>query len=331
MLHKILAKFFCKKFYPTKNLNWYKNKGYKGNNAEEVFADFLLKQSDTGSQFFDCFQNLSIKRFSISSEEYLLDTVRLMPAIQDAKLPGYGCVIIMFQGRGEYYESKFRDMALLAKLTGATVIGFNPKGFHSSTGRTHVLQDIVNDGIAIAQFLMAEGYLPSQIIMLGNSLGGAVQEMVCQHFRSFGVIGFRQINSNSFRCLAAVLAYRWQMPFLEPLIAIILNYAGWEIKVDNSFYTTGKHRCYMRRYQDRTILAGAEYHDGVNVIKDISNSPVEQRDIHAWLCAHSQLELINSSTKDPHNESLNKFKVKKLTSDNMEYSVFDFINIFLAF
>ena len=55
-------------------------------------------------------------------------------------------------------------MAMMASQTGATVIGFNPKGFHASSGKTKILSDIVDDGIA----LVSVGSLPCS---LGHRVG----------------------------------------------------------------------------------------------------------------------------------------------------------------
>ena len=248
----------------------------------------------------------------------------------------------MFQGRYEYYESRFRDMALLSKYTGASVVGFNPKGFHSSTGRTRILQDIVDDGIAVVKYLLKQNISPSNIIMLGNSLGAAVQEMVCKRIdKELLISGFRQINSNSFRTLSGVISYRFKAPYLEKMLHRLLSYSGWEIDVDKDFYITGPMRLALKRLDDKTILPGASYHSGVDKEADLGHiqksdasyiSDYEYLSLHGELVHKSTGEHISSGKKspgkreDPHILSLNQF----ISAHQEDYSVFDIINYYIS-
>lgn len=361
MLKKLCNKFFCKRFYPTNSSDWYKRKGYVGSDDQKIFANFLEKQRLEESIFYKCFKDMKLKRFRVQSGRNFLDCVEIEPTYQklvatkhppfsipiDTKnLPGSGKVFILFQGRGEYYESRYRDMAMLSKATGAKVIGFNPKGFHSSTGKTKTLADIVDDGVALTKYVINSGYDPADIIMLGNSLGGAVQEMVCQRLKSMSdseeptkltlkdISRFRQINSNSFRSLAAVVSIRINASFLEKLLANLLRYSGWEIDVSNSFYEVGLHRMHLRRSQDRTILKGAEYHDKIDIDACIANIPNQYRKDLSWIIMHNQLKPKKDTDQDPHNMSLHNFVVcpiqdieTKQGAKNM--SVFELINKYL--
>ena len=72
MLKIYLRKVFTRGFYPTKSSNWYKNKGYIGENLQQQFADFLGKQSKEGSRYFKEFQPLSLTRQFIPSGKYNL-------------------------------------------------------------------------------------------------------------------------------------------------------------------------------------------------------------------------------------------------------------------
>lgn len=351
MLRKHLSKFFCKRFYPARHRDWYKNKGYVGDNDQEIFGNFLSKQRLEDGIFYDCFIDLQISRFKVQSGIEFLDCVEFVPDNQHifGQMPcsfiiseqnistsgqGVGKVFVLFQGRAEYYESRFRDMALLCKATGAKVIGFNPRGMHSSTGHIKILADLVDDGVALIHYLMNKGIKAGDVIMLGNSLGGAVQEMVCQKLSHEGVFGFRQINSNSFRSLAAVVAVNLKVSFLEKWVAKLLHYSGWEIDVPSSFYEVGLNRIYLRRYQDRTILPGAEYHDQVDINKCIDKIPYEYKDKLSWILRHNQLYYSGAGLKDPHVMSLYHFKVKKIDEDDKsedwrEMSVFELINMYL--
>ncbi len=329
MLREYLRKLFAREFYPTKSTDWYKNKGYVGANMEERFADFVSSQKQSGAIFYHEFQELQLSRHIIASGGEKLDSVLITPeqSISYGK-PGDGLYFIMFQGRGEYYESRFRDMARQAQETGASVVGFNPKGFCSSTGATKTLADIVDDGVAVIDFLLKRGVSNNQIILQGNSLGGAVIDMVDQHYRANKNMRFRQINSNSFKNLGAVVADHASRPYLEFFYSFLLKISGWEISTGSDFYQTGPYRCCLYRHGDKTIKLKAEYHSGVDYEKDYKLSPEPYRATHKWLNEHSQLIYTGKSDKNPHNMSLSVFKIKEEVNGKKR-SVYFLINRYL--
>ncbi len=351
MIKKALSRYFCHKFYPTKSKDWYVSKGYAGRNDQEIFEHFirtqqnkkLKREGDISSKFFDDFQRLDFERIKISSGLHTLDGVIISNSDHDPidsahnLLPGHGITIIMFQGRCEYYESRFRDMALFAKHTGARVLGFNPKGFHSSTGDTRILKDIVDDGVAVVEYLLKQNISPSSIIMLGNSLGGAVQEMVCKRLKKEkSISGFRQINSNSFRSLSSLMAHKFKVPALEKIFYKILSYSGWEIDVDEDFYITGPMRLCLKRYGDKTILPGASYHSTIDKKSDlerIKNSYEAYVKDYEHLSMHSELTHKSASDRpnignkeDPHMLSMNQL----ISTNQKDFSVFDIINYYIS-
>lgn len=326
MLKIYLRKVFTRGFYPTKSSNWYKNKGYIGENLQQQFADFLSKQSKEGSRYFKEFQSLSLTRQFIPSGEHELDSVLIVPDSKIAKgKPGLGVYIILFQGRGEYYESRFRDMAKQAHATGANIIGFNPKGFHNSSGHTRKLSDLVDDGIAVVTYLLDKGVDHKNIVLQGNSLGSGVQEMVSEHFRLNHGISFRQINGNSFKNLAAVVAHHYNAPFLEKFFKIFLKHSGWEINPGLDFYKTGPYKMYLRRKGDRTITGSAEFHSMVDHKADYASSPDGYKETNKWLNERNQIIYTGKKQKDPHEIGLSLFKI----DEKEKRSVFYMINKFL--
>lgn len=330
MIREYLRKFFAKSIYPTYRGDWYKRKGYKGITHQKKFADFVQKQQTPEGVYFKEFKNLQLTRRFIPCGKHVIDTVFLKPdsKIGQDKLGG-DLVIVCFQGRGEYYESRFRDMALMAQNTGATVIGFNPKGFHSSTGKTRILKDIVEDGIVIVSYLLAKNIKSAQIIFYGNSLGGGVQEMVNQHFLVKNNYRFRQINSNSFRSLGSVFACRFKVPFLERIISKIMDYAGWEIRPGADFFHSGIYRCYLDRLNDGTILPKARYSSLVNPQADLAQAPEEFRETLRWLQQNHVIVCLENKQGDPHNFSLNNFCLNIKDQNGSCLSVWEFINKYL--
>ena len=100
MFKLYLRKVFTRGFYPTKSANWYKNKGYVGDDEQQQFADFLGKQSIEGARYFKEFQSLSFTRQYIPSGIYKLDSVLVTPDSNIAKgKPGEGIYFVLFQSR----------------------------------------------------------------------------------------------------------------------------------------------------------------------------------------------------------------------------------------
>ncbi len=330
MIKNSLRKFFAESFYPTNADDWYKSKGYDGRDEQEQFTQFLSSQGQEGARFYDEFKSLHLKRQFIQSGEHKLDSVLLIPKNSvSSERNNEDLCFVFFQGRGEFYESRFRDMAIQARETGATVLGFNPKGFRSSTGKTEKVFDIVDDGIAVIKYLLDQMHLlPKQIVLQGNSLGGGIQEMVTEHFRNLYGFEFRQINSNSFKTLAAVLAYHYRIPFLERIIRLVLMYAGWEIIPGKNFYKTGPYRCHLRRLNDRTIAIGAQYNIKIDIESDCAQCLEGYRETNRWLYENCQLVYNGNSETDPHFLSLHYFDLSGEEGKN-KHSVYRFINRYL--
>ena len=322
--------YFAKLIYPTYRGDWYKRKGYNGSSHQERFNDFVAKQKLPTATYYEEFKSLKLIRKFIAADDYKIDSVEIKPnKVLSKNKPANGLYILCFQGRSEYYESRFRDMALFARNTGATIIGFNPKGFHASTGKTRILFDIVDDGIVLVEYLLARNIHPNQIILYGNSLGGAVQEMVCRYFRQLKSIDFRQINSNSFRSLAAVFSTNMKMSFLENKLRQLMKYAGWEINYDEDFYKTGVYRCYLMRKGDKVIGQVASFGSRVNTLRDIANAPSEYRRTLKWLNDNSELIPIISNKKDQHILSLCNMCLGIQDQKGEYLSVWYFINKYL--
>jgi len=330
VLKESLRKYFAKAIYPTYGGDWYKRKGYLGSSHQERFDDFVSKQKETGALYYQEFQSLNFSREFIISGHDRIDTASITPskALSKGK-PGNGLYIICFQGKSEYYESRFRDMAMLARQTGATVIGFNPKGFHASSGKTRILSDIVDDGIALIQHLLEKGVESSQIICYGNSLGSSVQAMVCGYFKKLKSINFRQINSNSYRSIAAVIASNYKVPFLEKKLYWLMRYVGWEITYGKDYYKTGIYKCYLTRKNDRTIKREAAFCAKVNLAHDLVEAPFEYREAMQWLDDNAELICLLPSKKDPHNIGLHSFHLKALDKNGQNLTPWYFINKYI--
>jgi hypothetical protein len=326
-----LRRFFAKNFYPAYRRDWYKSKGYLGATEQEQFANFLIAQKQPDALLFGEFDSLNLERQFICSNQFELDSVLITPHTDiSASKPGEGLVFVMLQGRSEYYESRFRDMARLAKYTGAAVLGFNPKGFHSSSGHTLQLSDLVDDGIAAISFLLQKGFAAKNIIIFGNSIGAAIGQIVSDYFYHSKQLRFRQINSNSFKSLGAVVANHYHSPFLAGVLSKVMIFAGWETTRHPDFYTTGPYKCVLRRANDKTIKEQVEYYSAVNYKLDYLNVPLGYRKSFKWLNDNNQLLYLGQSKKDPHILSLHNFKIKAQNENGEHLSVFNLVNFYLT-
>ena len=273
---------------------------------------------------------MRITRQYIISGGKRLDSILVVPSKKIAKnKPGEGLYFLMFFGRLESYEKRFRDVAMQASRTGASVFAFNHKGMFCSEGETNNIASMVEDGVAAVDFLVSRGVLHENIIFQGNSLGAAVQEMVSEHYRLLTARPFRQINSNSFKTLGAVTADILKMPFCVKFFDKFLNYLGWGFKPGPDFYKTGPYRFHLRRFHDRTISKSAEYHAMVDFQKDNDNCPAQYKETHRWLYEHSQIMYRGASKKNPHMLSLYMFEVKDQETGKY-LSVYDVINRYLS-
>lgn len=329
MLQSLIRKFFVRSVYPLLPGDWYKIKRYKGAKTKERFLSFISSQREKKSAFYQEFRHLKITRQNIFSGGRKLDSVFAVPDAKTVKnKPGEGLCFVMFFGRLESYEKRFRDVATQASRTGASVFAFNHKGMFCSEGETNNIESMVEDGIAAVDFILEKGIDYDDIILQGNSLGAAVQEMVSEHYRTIKGYPLRQINSNSFKTLGAVTADILKIPVGVKIFDRFINYLGWEFKPGPDFYKTGPYRFHLRRVNDRTISHNSEYHAAVDFQRDNDACPDDYKETHRYLYEHSQIVYRGESKKNPHMLSLHMFEVKDQGSGKY-MSVYDVINRYL--
>lgn len=95
--------------------------------------------------------------------------------------------VVNFFGAMSLYENNLNDMMDDARAMQSSVVGFNYRGVSQSTGVATSEYDLVVDGIAQVQRLLDAGISPGNIILKGESLGGAIATLVARHFHYLGV------------------------------------------------------------------------------------------------------------------------------------------------
>ncbi|KTD48560.1 SdbB protein (substrate of the Dot/Icm system) [Legionella rubrilucens] len=327
--------------FPSTHKDWYKEKGY-GKGKLTPFEDFLTNQRENSkAPYHDVFQGLTIQRNWVDCIDYRknhckLDSIRFVPENPKVK-SGEGRHIVNFFGRLEYYECNFRDMALQAHATGASIHAFNPPGMNSSTGHVVEFKDLVNAGIAQVNALLREGIHPDNIILQGNCMGAAVAEEVNAHFEKHLHIQLRRINSNSFKSMSALVTYLYPpLSLLKDTVKKLLEYTGWQTKPDKLFLTTSPYKVYMSRVNDQTIRPKARMGTKVHKLakqKEESAAPEygDYEPHRQWLDEHAIMALDtekfgNDGHVNPHELDLYKLK-SVIASDNV--TAYDFVNRYI--
>ncbi|EHL30421.1 alpha/beta fold hydrolase [Legionella drancourtii] len=140
----------------------------------------------------------------ITHDKVHLDTFEVQHESQIKIEPKYQKYIINLVGNGMCYEGIIADMMNDAMLLQANVVGFNFRGVGQSTSRAKSRNDLVADGIAQVQRLLAQGVSPQNITLKGHSLGAGVASLVAQHFHQLGQ-PINLFNSRSFSTITNFL------------------------------------------------------------------------------------------------------------------------------
>lgn len=184
----------------------------------------------------------------------------------EAGLPAIGKTIILFNGACDRYETggTLKDMALLAKITGARVVAFNYSGIGKSATpsdkvRVNEFNDMVNNGISVVNFLLRSGVHPDNLIMLGDSFGSATAGRVQQEFRAYN-INLRLIASNTFSSFREVIyqeaastgcIFGWLLS--THTVGESLSRIGWDATTSDHYTRFSPYNYFLQRRGDRTL------------------------------------------------------------------------------
>lgn len=211
----------------------------------------------------------------------ILDTIELKPKAELNKPLGTQHFIVKFIGNGMLYQDVLPVFANDANKLGVTVVGFNYRGVGNSKKPPATFQDLVTDGIAQVQRLLASGVDSKKITVDGLSLGGGVATMVASHFHKIGKPIYLW-NDRSFASIsqaaAGMVAPEAKNIFGEALeISIessswsLMKSAGWDVNVVKAYNAIpDAYKSYMyvakksdRSYGDGVIAPQASLHEGV--------------------------------------------------------------------
>lgn len=124
-------------------------------------------------------KGVGVRRVSvITADRVKLDTYEVVPTRAQEEAPEEQKWIVFFNGNCASTEGMLVDLAQIAVDTGARVFSGNYRGVGHSTGFPWRSQDLVLDGEAMVQRLLAKGVKPEHILLHGWSMGGGVAAAV---------------------------------------------------------------------------------------------------------------------------------------------------------
>ncbi|MCH9620760.1 MAG: hypothetical protein S4CHLAM20_01640 [Chlamydiia bacterium] len=160
-------------------------------------------------------------------------------------------IIVAFSGNLGFVDRATVE-SYQADLPGYDIVNFNYRGSLNSEGKFPTYKKLVNDGIEIVDSLIAQGYSPQNITLLGCSLGGIISIGVKEHFdkilpdnQALPLIVYHSFsdiitmgkhstdtfivcdkNSTYFECFTSYIK-----PVLKILVAPIVYLLGWDFTI----------------------------------------------------------------------------------------------------
>ncbi|RUR08404.1 Dot/Icm T4SS effector alpha/beta hydrolase [Legionella sp. km772] len=258
----------AKLLFPEGDGDWYKKKGYGGEEANgkqfAPFDDFLNQQkSNPDANYHTTFQGLNLKLKTepsqlVSGESCELEVLTCQPEPSSSSKPGTGKHIVYFTGANTYYQACFRDISAAAKETGATVHAFNFPGIGLSSGKVTEANDLVNAGIAVVSSLLKQGIKPDDIILQGDCFGAAVAMEVKKELEGQAGIQVRLIMNNAFKSFKAAVADMIDRTSFIPslsksIIKNILELTGWHVTPAQKYIHSDPYQCHIQHEGDQTL------------------------------------------------------------------------------
>lgn len=176
---------------------------------------------------------IEVTRFTVEThDDATLDSIQMTPLGELSKPISDRKFIIKLNGSGRLYNNLLDSFAYDAKELSATVIGFDYRGVSYSTKIPLRLFDLIVDGIAQVQFLLALGAQSENITIDGYSIGAFIGTFVASyyHYHKQSVYLFNDRSLTSLLTLFAA-ALEARMPvlsFFKPLVEWGMNIKAWE-------------------------------------------------------------------------------------------------------
>lgn len=224
------------------------------------------------------------------------DGIQLMAASYtiDPKLKRW---VVFMNGNAMLVEHSLSQHQTLANALGLNLISYNYRGCGLSQGCPRVASDLVNDGAAVLDHLVAMGVPSSEILVFGMSLGGAIGAYVralprfqdgpivlersfCDVFDAALTIGTQLIDNEipaaqrpSDNSVAQTLLYWVGMALVLPM----LNLTGWHLTPDAALHAVKGKVLLTHHPKDGVLTVGCQSHQGSFKSADVVQLTTEFR------------------------------------------------------
>jgi pimeloyl-ACP methyl ester carboxylesterase len=170
LMNKLLGKRLGKQAVPAQDTFKIEYLNY------QLHDNFFIKEN---ANLYD-FQRIKI----LTHDGAKLDTLEIK------QKQGYKKYVIYFNTKATCYEhrlSESRELIHDLQMLGCNMVCFNYRGVSQSTGSVNAIADLVVDGIAQVDRLLALGVPAEEIILHGRSLGGTIALHVAAHYMKLGI------------------------------------------------------------------------------------------------------------------------------------------------
>jgi len=177
--------------------------------------------------------------FVTTADGVRLDTMMLQhpkQALLDTKDQKW---IVYWGGNGMCYEQSLNDLKYISYFTGASIYTGNFRGVMDSEGSPYSSHDLVLDGEAMVQKLLASGVQSKNILLHGLSMGGGVATEVAALHQETGN-EMHLCNDRSFATLTD--AVKGMIPVVGGLLGGIAYLTGWRFDSVKNFENIKGHK-----------------------------------------------------------------------------------------
>jgi hypothetical protein len=187
-------------------------------------------------------------------------------------------ILIRFGGNGENYESHASyniEDSYIAKghKLGYDVLLFNYRGIGKSKG-TPSPEGLLQDGQAVLDFVLSQGYEPHNILVHGFSLGGAIAtKTLASKQDQYKNIKF--VNDRPFSSIRAVIKNFSILGFFKSILLFLLKICNWNIDITEDWKKLKNPKLLLFSLSDNIIpLKGSLAHKIKKINTDSSSNVI---------------------------------------------------------
>lgn len=246
--------------FPANREDWYLKNGF-GNasmSLAERFASFEEAIRQANSPYFQELAHLDLERFETevilaNQKTCRTEMIGFYPKASDVvPRPGKDKHILYFTGMGTLYQDCIPDITKAVEITGANYYAFEYPGMRQLGGEVLEVNDMVNTGLALVNYLLRQGISINDIIFQGDSFGAAIANKVRNQFKLQANVDIRCILNNTFSTFQAATEGAVGTP-LSYAVSPILRYTGWDIRTSDTYGQDSPYQIHINHIGDLTL------------------------------------------------------------------------------